>query len=64
MRSLPLWSPQFIPDKRWHNALHMRTAEVLRTELLSRSGVVVTDVPYRLEENGKAHKSHAEGVKE
>jgi amino acid transporter len=42
--------PQFIPSKTWHNALHMRTAEVLRSELLSRSGVVVTDVPYRLDE--------------
>ena len=43
--------PQFIPAKRWHNALHMRTAELLRSELLSKSGVVVTDVPYRLKED-------------
>jgi amino acid transporter len=43
--------PQFIPVKTWHNALHMRTADVLRSELLSRSGVVVTDVPYRLNED-------------
>ena len=40
--------PQFIPSKRWHNALHMRTAEVLRQELLSKRGVVVTDVPYQV----------------
>jgi hypothetical protein len=39
--------PQFIPSKRWHNALHMRTANVLRQELMSKHGVVVTDVPYR-----------------
>jgi amino acid transporter len=39
--------PQFIPSKRWHNALHMRTANVLRQELLSKHGVIVTDVPYR-----------------
>jgi hypothetical protein len=38
--------PQFIPFKRWHNALHMRTANFLRQELLSKPGVVVTDVPY------------------
>ncbi|MGZ6317264.1 MAG: APC family permease, partial [Anaerolineales bacterium] len=56
--------PQFIPDKRWHNALHMRTADLLRTELLSRSGVVVTDVPYHLSENDKADRSRAEGVTE
>jgi hypothetical protein len=40
--------PQFIPSKRWHNALHMRTAELLRQELLSKHGVVVTDVPYHV----------------
>jgi amino acid transporter len=40
--------PQFIPSKRWHNALHMRTADLLRQELLSKHGVVVTDVPYRV----------------
>ncbi len=54
--------PQFIPSKNWHNALHMRTAELLRKELLSRSGVVVIDVPYRLVENGKVH--HHETVEE
>jgi hypothetical protein len=40
--------PQFIPSQRWHNALHMRTADVLRQELLSKHGVVVTDVPYHV----------------
>ncbi len=47
--------PQFIPARGWQNTLHMRTADLLRTELLSRSGVVVIDVPYRLVENGKVH---------
>ena len=42
--------PQFIPSKRWHNALHMRAADVLRQELLSKHGVMVTDVPYHVEE--------------
>jgi len=41
--------PQFMPSKRWHNALHMRTADVLRQELLSKHGVVVTDVPYHVD---------------
>jgi hypothetical protein len=40
--------PQFIPSKRWHNALHMRTADFLRHELLAKPGVVVTDVPYQV----------------
>jgi amino acid transporter len=48
--------PQFIPSRPWHNALHMRTADVLRSELLSRSGVVVTDVPYSLDEDDLGNK--------
>ena len=50
--------PQFIPAKRWHNALHMRTANLLRNELLSKSGVVVVDVPYRLDKDGRLRKPH------
>jgi hypothetical protein len=45
--------PEFIPSKRWHNALHMRTADVLRQELLSKHGVVVTDVPYHVHNEDK-----------
>ena len=45
--------PQFIPSKRWHQALHMRTADFLRQELLSKPGVVVTDVPYQVREKQK-----------
>jgi amino acid transporter len=51
--------PQFIPAKRWQNVLHMRTADVLRNELLSKSGVVVTDVPYQLVKDGKIRKARA-----
>lgn len=40
--------PQFIPSKHWHKTLHMRTADVLRQELLTRHRVVVTDVPYHV----------------
>jgi amino acid transporter len=47
--------PQFIPSQRWHNALHMRTAEVLREELLSKHGVVVTDVPYHVHKEEKEY---------
>ena len=46
--------PQFIPSKPWHNALHMQTANLLRSELLSNTGVVVTDVPYRLTDDKQA----------
>jgi len=51
--------PQFIPAKPWHNVLHMRTADVLRGELLHRSGVVITDVPYRLTEESRTHNKMA-----
>jgi hypothetical protein len=49
--------PQFIPSKPWHKALHMQTADVLRNELLTTAGVVVTDVPYHLMEEAKAKQS-------
>lgn len=45
--------PQFIPSKRWHTALHMRTADVLRQELISKHGVVVTDIPYHVHDQEK-----------
>ena len=40
--------PQFIPSRPVFNALHMQTADMLRKELLSKPGVVVTDVPYQI----------------
>lgn len=40
--------PQFIPSKKVFNALHMQTADMLRRELLSKPGVVITDVPYQI----------------
>jgi len=51
--TLTIVVPQFMPSKRWHYALHMRTADVLRQELLSKHGVVVTDVPYHLHKEEK-----------
>lgn len=40
--------PHFVPSKKVHNALHMQTAEMLRRELLSTPGVVITEVPYQI----------------
>src|SRR5215208_2053643 len=40
--------PQFVASKRLYNALHMQTAEMLRRELLSTPGVVITEVPYQI----------------
>jgi amino acid transporter len=40
--------PQFVPSKRWHNLLHTRTANLLQSELLSKPGIVITNVPYQV----------------
>jgi hypothetical protein len=40
--------PEFVPSERWHRVLHMQTAKLLRSELLSKPGVVVTNVPYQV----------------
>jgi len=40
--------PEFVPGERWHNLLHMQTARLLQSELISRPGVVVTNVPYQV----------------
>ncbi len=40
--------PEFVPAERWHSLLHMQTAKLLRSELLSKPGVVVTNVPYQV----------------
>ncbi|MDX1378271.1 MAG: permease, partial [Anaerolineales bacterium] len=41
--------PHFVASNRMHNTLHMQTAEMLRRELLSTPGVVITEVPYQVE---------------
>ncbi|MFH2102683.1 MAG: APC family permease [Chloroflexota bacterium] len=40
--------PQFVPSKIWHTALHTNTANLLRAELLSKPGIIITDVPYQV----------------
>jgi amino acid transporter len=40
--------PQFTPRHWWHNLLHTQTAFWLRFALLSKKGIVVTEVPYQV----------------
>ena len=40
--------PHFVSGQKVHKALHMQTAEMLRRELLSTPGVVITEVPYQI----------------
>jgi amino acid transporter len=39
--------PQFNPRHWWHNILHTQTAFWLRFALLSKKGIVITEVPYQ-----------------
>ena len=41
--------PHFVPEQKIRNMLHMQTAEMLRRELLTTPGVVITEVPYQVE---------------
>jgi len=41
--------PEFIPQRWWHNFLHMQTATWLRQALKHIDGVIVIDVPYQLD---------------
>jgi len=41
--------PQFVPRRWWHNLLHTQEAMGLRLALLFKPGIVVTDVPYKVE---------------
>ncbi len=40
--------PQFNPKNWWHNILHTQTAFWLRFALLSKKGIVITEVPYQV----------------
>jgi amino acid transporter len=40
--------PQFNPRHWWHNILHTQTAFWLRFALLSKKGIVITEVPYQI----------------
>ena len=42
--------PQFVAASPVESVLHMNTAELLRKELLSTPGIVITDVPYQVSE--------------
>ncbi len=42
--------PQFVPKHWWQNLLHTQTAWFLRVAFLSQPGIVITDVPYHLDQ--------------
>jgi hypothetical protein len=42
--------PQFISNNRLSSALHTNTADLLRSQLMNRRGIVITNVPYHVHE--------------
>jgi amino acid transporter len=41
--------PQFVPKHFWENVLHSQTALLLRMALLFKPGIVIIEVPYRIQ---------------
>jgi amino acid transporter len=44
--------PEFIPKSRITSALHMNTAELLKSQLKRQPGIVIINVPYQVHEAG------------
>jgi amino acid transporter len=42
--------PEFVPGRWWNNLLHTQTAWMLRRALLYKPDIVITSVPYQVEE--------------
>jgi hypothetical protein len=40
--------PEFVSNSRVTGALHMNTAELLRSQLKRQPGIVIIDVPYHV----------------
>jgi hypothetical protein len=49
--------PQFVPQSRWQELLHMQTASLLRMMFLFKRGIVITDVPYHVDEDATEPKA-------
>jgi hypothetical protein len=43
--------PEFVSNSRLTNALHMNTAELLRSQLKRQPGIVIINVPYLVDED-------------
>ncbi|MDD2920960.1 MAG: APC family permease [Anaerolineales bacterium] len=46
--------PEFVSDNRLSSALHTNTANILREQLKNQHGIVITNVPYQVHEEGEA----------
>lgn len=50
--TLTIVVPEFVSDNRMTSALHTNTAEILRSQLKHLHGIVITNVPYHVHEDG------------
>ena len=51
--------PEFVSDSRITAALHMNTADLLRSQLKRQPGIVIVNVPYHVyDSNAKQHNGH------
>jgi amino acid transporter len=46
--------PEFVSENRLTGALHTNTANILREQLKNQHGIVITNVPYHVHEEGEA----------
>lgn len=44
--------PEFVSNNRMTGALHTNTAEIMRSQLKNQHGIVITNVPYHVHEEG------------
>ncbi len=44
--------PEFVSENRLSGALHTNTANILREQLKNQHGIVITNVPYHVHEEG------------
>ena len=51
--------PEFISNSRVASALHMNTADLLRSQLKRQEGIVIIDVPYHVDEGPNGHQAVA-----
>jgi amino acid transporter len=51
--TLTIVVPEFVSDNRMTKTLHTNTAELLRSQLKYLDGIVITNVPYHVHENGE-----------
>lgn len=53
--TLTIVVPEFVSDNRMAGALHMNTAELLKSQLKRQENIVITSVPYHVKERHKVH---------